>query len=59
MNGAEQSVKSVMFSATSKLSRMESEGLLAILDHDSIDFKSMGMNKDKKTALFLCIKDGL
>lgn len=58
MNGAEQSVKSVMFSATSKLSRMESEGLLAILDHDSIDFKSMGMNKEKKTALFLCIKDG-
>jgi type IV secretion system protein VirD4 len=58
MNGAEQSVKSVMFSATSKLSKMESEGLLKILDHDTIDYKAMGMDTDKKTALFLCIKDG-
>jgi len=58
MNGAEQSVKSVMFSATSKLSKMESEGLLRILDHDSLDFKAMGMDTTKKTALFLCIKDG-
>ena len=62
MNGADDTVKSVLFSATGRLAPLTNEKLLRIFDGNSIDFKALGMgvdgDKTKKTALFFAIKDG-
>lgn len=62
MNGAADTVKSVLFSATGRLAALSNEKLLKIFDGNTIDFKALGMgyehDRNKKTALFFCIPDG-
>ncbi len=61
MSGAEDTVKSVLFSATGRMASFYDEKLLRILDEDDMDFAAMGMgyenDKTKPTALFFCIPD--
>lgn len=61
MSGAESTVKSVLFSLSSRLGRFSNEKLLSLMDNDSIDFKAIGMGypdaPEQKTALFICISD--
>ncbi len=61
MSGASDTVKSVLFSATGRLSAFYDDKLLRIMDGNQIDFEAIGMgykeDRTKKTALFFCIPD--
>lgn len=62
MSGAEDTVKSVLFSATGRMASFYDEKLLRIFDDDDMDFRALGMgyedDKTKPTVLFFCIPDG-
>ena len=59
--GATDTVRSIIISANSRLSYMQNEKVLRILDHDDINIPWLGEgayeNPEKKTALFAVIPD--
>lgn len=61
INGAGDTVRSIIVSANARLAYLENNKLKRILDHDEMDIASFGVgrNGDKKTktALFCCIPD--
>ena len=61
MGGAGDTIRSIIISANARLSRLENDSILRMLDHDDMHFEEMGIgiNGDEKTktALFCLIPD--
>ena len=61
MSGAGDTIRSIIISANARLSRLENDHVLRMLDHDDMNFDEMGtgVNGDEKTktALFCLIPD--